>query len=292
MIDRRAPNDKLLAHDATLVQEAAGGPIDIGIVLGSGLSSSLRDRFAAKALPYDKLLGFPVASLRGHAGEALVGTWQGKRVCVFAGRVHLYQGFSPQQVTVNVRLAQAAGARMMILTNAAGGLNPDFEPGDLMMLSDHLNLTGRNPLVGLQTENPFVDMMDCYASRLRDLLRSAAKPEHRLREGVYAGLLGPNYETVAEGALSAGNRRRCRWHVDRFGNDRRAFPRHGRHRDLAHHQHRRRSRDFSRRSYRTSLGTRFPLRRTPRIFHRKTLVILSLSKDKRISTTLTYRSSS
>ncbi len=199
MIDRRAPNDKLLAHDATLVQEAAGGPIDIGIVLGSGLSSSLRDRFPATPVPYDKLLGFPVASLRGHAGEALIGTWQGKRVCAFAGRVHLYQGFSPQQVTVNVRLAQAAGARMMILTNAAGGLNPDFAPGDLMMLTDHINLTGRNPLIGLPTENPFVDMMDCYASRLRDLLRSAAKPEHRLREGVYAGLLGPNYETAAEG---------------------------------------------------------------------------------------------
>ena len=199
MIDRRSPNDKLLAHDASIVRDSADGPIDLAIVLGSGLSSTLRDRFESKSLPYDMLLGFPVASLRGHAGEALIGTWQGKRVCVFAGRVHLYQGFSPQQVTVNVRLAHAAGARMMVLTNAAGALNPEFASGDFMALSDHINLTGSNPLIGVPHENPFVDMLDCYSSRLRTLLKSVAKPEHRLREGVYAGLVGPSYETFAEG---------------------------------------------------------------------------------------------
>lgn len=199
MIDRRSPNDKLLAHDASLIQEAAGGPIDLAIVLGSGLSSALRDRFVAKSLPYDTLLGFPVAALRGHAGEALVGTWHGKRVCAFAGRVHLYQGFSAQQVTVNVRLAHAAGARMAVLTNAAGGLNPEFAAGDFMALSDHINLTGHNPLVAWPHETPFVDMMDCYSARLQSMLKSVAKPEHRLREGVYAGVLGPSYETAAEG---------------------------------------------------------------------------------------------
>ncbi len=198
MIDRRSPNDKLLSHDATRLQEAAGGPIDVAIVLGSGLSSALRERFDHVPIAYDTLLGMPVASLRGHAGEALVGTWQGKRVCAFAGRVHLYQGFSPVQVTVNVRLAQAAGAKLAILTNAAGGLNAEFKTGDLMLVSDHLNLTGRNPLVAWPHENPFVDMVDAYSARLRAIARAVATPATRLREGVYAGVLGPNYETPAE----------------------------------------------------------------------------------------------
>lgn len=198
MLDRRSPNDKLLAHDANRLQEAAGGRIDVAVVLGSGLSSTLRDRFGATSLPYDTLLGFPVASLPGHAGEVLAGTWQGKRVAAFAGRVHLYQGFSPQQVTVNVRLASAAGAKVVVLTNAAGSLNPDFAPGDVMLIADHINLTGRNPLVSWPHDNPFVDMTDAYSERLRKIAKSCARTEHRLREGVYAGVLGPNYETAAE----------------------------------------------------------------------------------------------
>jgi len=198
MIDRRSPNDKLLAVDASRVEDSAGGPIDLAIILGSGLSSALRDAFAHVSIPYDIMLGMPVATLRGHAGEVLVGTWQGKRVAAFAGRVHLYQGFSPVQVTTGVRLAHAAGARMVILTNAAGSLRDDLHPGDIMMISDHINLTGRNPLIGWPHDNPFVDMADAYSARLRAIAKSVAKPEHRLREGVYAGLLGPNYETPAE----------------------------------------------------------------------------------------------
>jgi purine-nucleoside phosphorylase len=198
MIDRRAPNDKLLSHDALRIEEAAGGPIDVAIILGSGLSSALRDRFKHVSFPYDTLLGMPVASLRGHAGEALVGNYKGKRVLAFAGRVHLYQGFSAVQVTVNTRLAAAAGAKILVVTNAAGALNPSYKPGDIMLISDHLNLTGRNPLIAWPHENPFVDMNDAYSSRLRAMVKQHAKPEHRLQEGVYAGLLGPNYETRAE----------------------------------------------------------------------------------------------
>jgi len=200
MIDRRSPNDKLLAADASKLQEAAGGPIECAIILGSGLSSALRDAFTHVSIPYDTLLGMPVATLRGHAGEVLCGTLHRKRVAAFAGRVHLYQGFSPMQVTTSVRLAHAAGARMVILTNAAGSLRDDFAQGDIMMLADHLNLTGRNALIGWPHENPFVDMADAYSARLRAIVRSVATPEHRLREGVYAGLQGPNYETAAEAA--------------------------------------------------------------------------------------------
>lgn len=198
MIDRRAPNDKLLAHDASLIEEAAGGQIDVGIILGSGLSSALRDAFPHTSIPYDSMLGMPVAALRGHAGEALVGTLQGKRIVAFAGRVHLYQGFSPMQLTVNVRLAAAAGAKIVVITNAAGALNPAFAAGDLMLLSDHINLTGRNPLIGWPHDNPFVDMSDAYSSRLRGIVKSVATRDARLREGVYAGVQGPSYETAAE----------------------------------------------------------------------------------------------
>lgn len=198
MIDRRSPSDKLLSHDASAIESAAGGPIDVAIVLGSGLSSALRDAFSHTVIAYDKLLGFPVASLAGHAGEVFVGTWNGKRVAAFAGRVHLYQGFSPQQVTVSVRLAHAARAKTIILTNAAGALNAEYAPGDFMLIRDHINLTGRNPLVGIGGEQRFTDMTDAYSPRLRGLAKSCAPDESPLREGVYAGLLGPNYETPAE----------------------------------------------------------------------------------------------
>ncbi len=198
MIDRRAPNDKLLAHDASRIEEAAGGPVDVAIILGTGLSSAVRDRFKHTSIPYDTLLGMPVAALRGHAGEALVGTWQGKRVLAFAGRVHLYQGFSPAQVTVNVRLAAQAGAKVAIITNAAGAVSQNFSTGDLMLISDHINLTGRNPLAGWPHANPFLDMTDAYSERLRAIAKSVAKSQAQLREGVYAGLQGPSFETPAE----------------------------------------------------------------------------------------------
>jgi purine-nucleoside phosphorylase len=198
MIDRRSPTEKVLAHDASAVENAAGGKIDVAVVLGTGLSSVISGAFQYTAIPYDRMLGMPVASLEGHAGEALVGTWHGKRVLVFAGRSHLYQGFSAQQVTTNVRLAHAAGAPTIVLTNAAGAVDPALTAGDLMLVSDHINLTGRTPLVGVPSENPFTDMSQAYAPRLRDLCKAVASPEHRLHEGVYAGLAGPNFETPAE----------------------------------------------------------------------------------------------
>jgi purine-nucleoside phosphorylase len=200
MIDRRSPTEKILVHDASTVESVAGGKIDVALVLGSGLSSLVSGAFAYTAIPYDRMLGMPVTSLEGHAGEALVGVWREKRVLVFAGRAHLYQGFSAQQVTVNVRLAHAAGARAIVLTNAAGGLDPSLKVGNLMLITDHINLTGRNPLTGVTAKDPFIDMSDAYSSRMRDLAKRIAKPEHNVREGIYAGVLGPSYETPAEAA--------------------------------------------------------------------------------------------
>jgi purine-nucleoside phosphorylase len=192
------PGDRAIANDAATIRDAAGGAIEIGIVLGSGLAPALGASFTRTAIPYARLGSLPFSPLPGHRGEALVGTWNGRRVLAFSGRVHLYQGFTPAHVTTAVRLAKAAGASSMILTNAAGALDPAYVAGDLMLIADHLNLTGHNPLLGDAVEQPFVDMADAYAARLRAIVRRHATDAHRLREGVYAGLLGPNYETPAE----------------------------------------------------------------------------------------------
>ncbi|MBV8149060.1 MAG: purine-nucleoside phosphorylase [Candidatus Eremiobacteraeota bacterium] len=198
MIDRRSPTDKILLHDAATIESAAGGRVDLAIVLGTGLSSAIGKNFSHSAIPYDRMLGMAIVPLEGHAGEVLVGTWHTKRVLAFAGRAHLYQGFSAQQVTTNVRLSRAAGAQTVILTNAAAALEPAFEPGDLMLIADHINLTGRNPLLGTTSADPFIDTSGMYSARLRQLVQESAAAEHRLREGVYAGVVGPSYETPAE----------------------------------------------------------------------------------------------
>jgi purine-nucleoside phosphorylase len=164
------------------------------VILGSGLSDAFERRALLEAIPYERLPSSPQAALDGHPGRALAGVWAGKRVAVFGGRVHLYQGFSPNEVTYFVQLAAATGARTIIATNAAGGLNPALGVGDIMLISDQINLTGVAPLVEF-THQPFVDMVDAYAPRLRDLVRSL---DAALPEGVYAGVRGPYYETPAE----------------------------------------------------------------------------------------------
>ncbi|MEO6913805.1 MAG: purine-nucleoside phosphorylase [Candidatus Baltobacteraceae bacterium] len=185
----------LLAEDSARLLLHAGGKVDCAIVLGSGLSSALAGKADFDRIGYSEFSGMPIAPLTGHAGEARLGVWQGKRVLAFAGRVHLYQGFSAQQVTFSVALAAAVGARTLIVTNAAGGLNGAFVAGDLMLIADHMNLTGVNPLVGSQLENPFIDMQGAYSERLRAIAKSI---DPKLREGTYAGVLGPTYETPAE----------------------------------------------------------------------------------------------
>ena len=204
--DRFNPNDDTIAKDASTIESAAGGPIDIAIVLGSGLSNALAAHADFTSITYDRLLGIPVAPLAGHAGAALIGTMHGKRVVAFAGRVHMYQGFSAAQVTVNVRLAHAAGAKTLIVTNAAGALNSAYRAGDLMLIDDHINLMGSNPLVGARLDNPFTDMMHAYDPGMRGIAKDIATSlgDERVREGVYAGLLGPSYETPAEARYLRG----------------------------------------------------------------------------------------
>ncbi|GAC1308908.1 MAG: purine-nucleoside phosphorylase [Vulcanimicrobiaceae bacterium] len=160
-------------------------------MLGSGLAGAVRRRIAGETIPYARLHA-PTASIAGQTAEAIVGMWAGRRVVAFCGRAHLYQGYSPDEVTYLVRLTAAAGARTIVLTNAAGALNADFASGDVMLVADHLNLTGRSPIAWGEP-TPFVDMSQAYAEHLR-----AAARGDDVREGVYAGVLGPQYETPAE----------------------------------------------------------------------------------------------
>lgn len=170
------------------------GPIDVAIVLGSGLSELFRERAPVTRISYEEL-ALPFARLAGHTGEALVRTWHGKRVVTFAGRAHAYQGFHAREVTRNIEIATEGGARTVLLTNAAGALNETYKPGDLMIIADHINLSGLNPIIGSGLADPFINMADAYSPRLR---RLASEIDHQLHEGVYAGMLGPTYETPAE----------------------------------------------------------------------------------------------
>ena len=173
-----------------------------GIVLGSGLGGLADDVEDAVAIPFEDLPGWPVATAPGHAGRLLLGTLGGTPVVALQGRFHLYEGNDPGLVVQPVLLFRRLGARVVVLTNAAGGVKPDYGPGTLMVIADHLNLTGRTPLLGANADElgeRFPDLVDAWSPRLRALLREAAAAEQvPLEEGVYAGLLGPQYETPAE----------------------------------------------------------------------------------------------
>jgi purine-nucleoside phosphorylase len=167
-----------------------------GIVLGSGLASVVDEVDAILHLPYEEVRGMPTPSVPGHAGRFIFGRLAGQRVMVAQGRAHLYEGHSAEDVTAAVRFMASLGAEKLVLTNAAGSLNPAFAPGSWMILSDHLNLTGTSPLLGTAD---FVDMTGAYSARWREKFhRVAGWNSILLHEGVYAGVLGPQYETPAE----------------------------------------------------------------------------------------------
>jgi purine-nucleoside phosphorylase len=170
----------------------------VAVVLGSGLSGLARALVGGEPIPYSAIPGMPRSSVEGHEGSLYAGDVSSVPTLVFAGRVHLYEGASPAQVTHAVRVAAGVGCEVVVLTNAAGGINPDLAVGAPCLLSDHLNLTGANPLVGPNDDRVgprFPDLSEVYDADLRKLVRSV---DPGLREGVYAGLVGPTYETPAE----------------------------------------------------------------------------------------------
>lgn len=174
----------------------------VGIVLGSGLGNLAADLENLVSIPFDELPGWPAATAPGHAGRLLLGHLAGVPVAMLQGRFHLYEGNDPGLVVQPVLLFRQLGAQVVLLTNAAGGVNPDYGPGTLMVISDHLNLTGRTPLLGANADElgpRFADMTDVWTPRLRESLHAAATAEGLdLAEGIYAGLMGPSYETPAE----------------------------------------------------------------------------------------------
>jgi purine-nucleoside phosphorylase len=173
----------------------------VGIVLGSGLGALGDVVEAPVRVPYTELPGFPTTTVHGHAGELIVGTLEDVPVLLQSGRFHLYEGHDPTTVVLPVRVFAELGTEVLIVTNAAGGLRPTFQPPLLMLIADHLNLMWRNPLIGpvVGPEQRFPDMSDPYDQLLRQLARSAARERGiGLEEGVYAAVLGPCYETPAE----------------------------------------------------------------------------------------------
>ena len=174
----------------------------VGIVLGSGLGSLADAVEEPVSIPFEDLPGWPVATAPGHAGRLLFGRLAGVPVAVLQGRFHLYEGNDPGLVVQPVLLFRQLGAQLVILTNAAGGTNPAFGPGTLMVIADHINLTGRTPLLGQNADElgpRFADMTDVWTPAHRAALIAAGAAEGiELEEGVYVGLLGPTYETPAE----------------------------------------------------------------------------------------------
>jgi len=185
-----------------IVRERCGFVPEIAMILGSGLSSLADELENPVVIPYSELPGFPVSTAPGHVSEMAAGDLAGRKVLVLKGRFHYYEGYGMEQIVHPVRFLKALGCNRLFLTNAAGGVNREFAPGDLMLITDHINLTGQNPLRGENDDDlgpRFPDMSYCWSRDMSDSLRTAAGNLNlSLREGVYTWFTGPSFETPAE----------------------------------------------------------------------------------------------
>lgn len=188
-------SDELLAQ----VQARAGNePVELGLILGSGLGH-IADMVDGEAFDYGDLPGFPVSAVSGHSAKLVIGDLWGMRVAVFGGRAHYYERGQADAMRVPLALLKALGASQVILTNAAGSFRPDIPPGDLMLISDHINFSGLNPLIGEPTDGRFVNMTNAYDPAMRAALNDAANGAGiELKTGVYSWYSGPSFETPAE----------------------------------------------------------------------------------------------
>jgi purine-nucleoside phosphorylase len=197
------------AHTRAAISVAAAAVRDrfaaapaAGIILGTGLGALAREIKDPVVIEYEAIPGFPLSTVESHAGRLIGGTLGGKNVVAMQGRFHLYEGYTAQQVSFPVRVMRELGAQTLVVSNASGGLNPEYRPGDLMLIGDHLNLLGDNPLIGANDDTlgpRFPDMSAPYSAALRELAkRVGSAMQITLREGVYAAVTGPSFETRAE----------------------------------------------------------------------------------------------
>ncbi|MEO9003971.1 MAG: purine-nucleoside phosphorylase [Ginsengibacter sp.] len=174
----------------------------VGIVLGSGLGSFVDEIDTEYEIPYSNIPHFPVSTVQGHTGKLIFGNLSGKKVVAMAGRFHYYEGYSPQEVVFPIRVLKFLGIQTLLLSNAAGGMNPSFKVGDLMIINDQISLFIINPLLGINDEDlgmRFPDMSEPYKKHLIEKVKSIANENNiAIREGVYAGVTGPTFETRAE----------------------------------------------------------------------------------------------
>jgi purine-nucleoside phosphorylase len=191
-----------LAEAVRLVQARSPLRPTLGLVLGSGLGAFAKSLDKAVTIPYGEIPHFPASTAVGHKGELVIGTSQGVPVAVMAGRVHLYEGYTPQQVVFPVRVLGRMGVKTIVMTNAAGSVNVNYKPGELMVIEDHINYLGTNPLMGPNDDElglRFFDMSDAYDPALREIAEKACwKAGVTVRKGVYIAFGGPSYETPAE----------------------------------------------------------------------------------------------
>ena len=194
--------DKTKLGEATgVVRDQLCPSADVGVILGSGLGAFAEELENTVSLPYAEIPHFPLPRVPGHAGRFVAGTMGGKRLIVQQGRAHVYEGYSFEEILLPLRVMHELGVRTLIVTNAAGAVNADFRPGDLMLITDHINMMGTNPLIGPNDGlGPrFPDMSGAYDPGLRELALAAARDLGiELRQGVYLAVTGPSYETPAE----------------------------------------------------------------------------------------------
>ena len=197
---------EMLQETTQFILEKGVKEIDFGLILGSGLGELAGEIEEAIVIPYDQIPFFPTSTVVGHAGQLVYGTLSGKKVLAMQGRFHFYEGHSMQTVTYPVRVMAALKAHSVIVTNACGGVNESFVPGDLMLITDHINFTGQNPLIGPNEDEigpRFPDMSEAYTLTYREVAKEAASQlDLTLKEGVYMGYSGPTYETPAEIRMS------------------------------------------------------------------------------------------
>lgn len=193
---------KAIIETTEFIHDKIGGKPEVGIVLGTGLGALAKEIEVTDVLEYKDIPNFPVSTVESHSGKLIFGLLGGKKVMAMQGRFHYYEGYNMQQVTFPIRVMKMLGVQKLFVSNASGGVNPDFEVGEIMIVNDHINLFPEHPLTGPnldQLGDRFPDMSDAYDRKMIDLAKTIATENNiKVSEGVYAGLSGPTLETPAE----------------------------------------------------------------------------------------------